>query len=81
MLIPLYGFVSGDTLGVLVLVQGRDSVATLAATLAQATSMRVASGKRMNVVKNGVVLDPTLTVVDAGLSPLERVDLVAESAE
>jgi len=80
MLIPLYGFVKGDTLGVLVLVQDRDSIATLAASLAQAVSMRVPVAKRAQVLKNGVVLDPALTVAEARLSPLERVDLVPESA-
>ena len=32
-LVPLFGFVRGDTLGVLVLVHAQDSIATLAASL------------------------------------------------
>ena len=79
MLIPLYGFVKGDTLGVLVLVQDRDSVATLIASLAQATELRVPVGERARLFKDGVALDPMLTVAEARLSPLERVDLVPES--
>ena len=34
--IPIYGFVRGDVLGVLVLVRGNDSIATLTATLTEA---------------------------------------------
>jgi len=79
MLIPLYGFVKGDTLGVLVLVQDRDSVATLIASLAQATELRVPVAERARLFKDGVALDPMLTVAEARLSPLERVDLVPES--
>jgi hypothetical protein len=81
MLIPVYGFVSGDTLGVLVLVQDRDTIATLCASLAQATAMRVAPGKRARLLKDGVVLDPALTVAVARVAPLQRVDLVTEPGE
>jgi len=80
MLIPLYGFVKGDTLGVLVLVQDRDSIAMLAASLAQAVSMRIPVAERAQVLKNGVVLDPASTVAEARLLPLERIDLVPEMA-
>jgi hypothetical protein len=79
MLIPVYGFVKGDTLGVLVLVQDRDSIATLIASLAQATELRVPIAERARLFKNGVALDPMLTVAEARLAPLERVDLVPES--
>jgi hypothetical protein len=79
MLIPVYGFVTGDTLGVLVLVQDRDTIATLCTTLAQATAMRVAPGKDMRLRKDGVLLDPELTLAEARVAPLTRVDLVPES--
>jgi toluene-4-monooxygenase system protein B len=76
MLIPLYGFVQGDTLGVLVLVQHEDSVATLAATLSEAANVRVAPFVDPRVCHAGRRLAPTLTVAEAGLKPLARVDLV-----
>jgi hypothetical protein len=77
-LTPLYGFVRGDTLGVLVLVHDSDTIATLAESLSQATSMRVAPGLRAIVYRNGTPLDPAFTVAEAGLAALDRVDLVAE---
>jgi len=76
MLIPLYGFVQGDTLGVLVLVQDADSIATLAATLSEAANVRVAPFVEPRVCHAGRRLSPTLTVAEAGLKPLARVDLV-----
>ena len=76
-MIPLYGFVPGDTCGVLVLVDSHATVATLGALLAEAASIRVTPGKAPAILWEGRMLDPTMTVADAGLSALDRVDLVA----
>jgi hypothetical protein len=78
MLMPLYGFVRGDTLGVLVLAHEGDTVAALGAQLQQAACMRVAPSKRASVYHDGALLAPHLTLAQAGLSALERVDLVPE---
>jgi hypothetical protein len=78
MLMPLYGFVRGDTLGVLVLAHAGDTVAALGASLQQAACMRVAPSQRVSVYRDGVLLAPHLTLAQAGLSALERVDLVPE---
>jgi hypothetical protein len=77
-LIPLYGFVAGDTLGVLVLVQAEDTIADVARVAQAAAAVRVAPRERARVVVRGVPLDPRLTVAAAGLSPLDRVDVIAE---
>lgn len=78
MLMPLYGFVRGDTLGLLVLVHDSDTVADLARSLSQAASLRVRTDGRAIVYRNGRALDPELTVLEAGFSALERVDLAVE---
>lgn len=78
MLMPLYGFVRGDTLGLLVLVHDTDTVAELARSLGQAASIRVPTDGRPIVTRNGAVVDPSLTVAEAGFSALERVDLALE---
>jgi hypothetical protein len=75
---PLYGFVRGDTLGLLVLVQDTDTVGELARSLSQAASLRVPAEGRTIVYRNGRAIDPALTVAEAGLSALERVDLALE---
>jgi hypothetical protein len=78
MLVPLYGFLQGDTLGILVLVQDGDRVAEIAASLQQAAAMRVAPRPGARVHFAGRVLDPELTVAQAGLAALDRVDVTWE---
>ncbi|HEY6724457.1 MAG TPA: toluene-4-monooxygenase system B family protein [Polyangiaceae bacterium] len=77
-MLPLHGFVRGDTCGVLVLVDRQATIATLAALLAQAASIRVAPARAAVVSWNGRVLDANMTVAGAGLTALDRVELVAE---
>lgn len=78
MLVPLLGFLHGDTIGLVVLVQDHEPVGEIARSLQEAASMRVAPAARVNVYFNGVRLDPAATVSAAGLGPLDRVDVVPE---
>jgi hypothetical protein len=78
-LVPLYGFVQGDTLGLLVLVRSTDTVAELAAVLQEAASVRVAPSPDVFVRHRRERLDPTVTVAAAGLTALDRVELVREA--
>jgi hypothetical protein len=78
-LVPLYGFVTGDTLGLLVLVHSNTTIAELAETLMQAAAVRVAPLRNPRVLAGGRQLDPASTVAAAGLTPLERVDLAPEA--
>jgi toluene monooxygenase system protein B len=80
-MIPLYGFLEGDTLGLLVLAEGDDPVSTLAEKLQTSASVRVRPRERMRVLHEGRVLDPTMTVAAAGLGPLDRIDVVREADE
>ena len=79
MLIPLNGFVRGDTLGVLVLVHDHDTVASAITCLIQAASVRVTPFARATLYFKGEPLDPRLTVAAAGLTALDRVDLLPEA--
>ena len=76
MLVPLYGFVRGDTIGLVVLVQDDQTVAELAQILQEAASVRVAPWPGPRVFAGGKQLDPALTVAAAGLAALDRVDLL-----
>lgn len=78
MLVPLYGFVPGDTLGLLVLVQSDDTIEQLAESLAEAACVRVAVSGVLSIRSNGNQLEPELTVTEAGLTALDRVDLTME---
>jgi hypothetical protein len=77
-LIPLYGFLRGDTVGLLVLVHDDDTVADIAAVLQSAASVRVAPRPNVSVFHRDVRLDPKLTVSAAGLTALERIDVIPE---
>jgi hypothetical protein len=75
MTVPLYGFLEGDTIGLLVLAQENDTVATLAERLQKAAGVRVAPMTQATVVHDGRSLDGTLTLKAAGIQPLDRIDV------
>jgi hypothetical protein len=78
LLVPLYGFLAGDTLGLVVLVHDNDRVHAIAEQLQLAACVRVAPRAQAQVYFRGERLDPQLTVSKAGLAPLDRVDVVPE---
>jgi hypothetical protein len=79
--IPLYGFVAGDALGVLVLIDEDDTIAELAQRLQAAAQVRVAPRPEVRVHVRGRPLERTATVKQAGLVALDRVDLDADTGE
>ncbi|HEY8945903.1 MAG TPA: toluene-4-monooxygenase system B family protein [Polyangiaceae bacterium] len=75
MLVPLYGFVEGDTLGLLVLAHDDMSIAEVASKLRDSARLRVANPRPYRLFADGLPLPSARTVADAGLRPLSRVDL------
>jgi hypothetical protein len=78
--IPLYCFVRGDTLGLVVLAPEQESVDELALRLARAAAPRVTLAGQLRVLHGGRTLRGELTLTEAGILPLDRVDLVTEGA-
>ena len=78
MTIPLYAFVHGDTLGLVVLAPEDESVDELAARLARAAAPRVALEGRLRVLHRGRVLPGEHSLSEAGVGALDRVDLLRE---
>jgi hypothetical protein len=74
-MIPLYGFLEGDTIGLLVLADEHDTMATLADKLQRSAAVRVAARDCVHVEVGGVRLHPTVTVARAGLAALDRFDV------
>jgi hypothetical protein len=74
--IPLYGFLRGDTIGLLILARGDETIAALADRLQASAAVRVPRRERVAVVFKDRQLDPRLTVAAAGLTPLDRFDVV-----
>jgi hypothetical protein len=77
--IPLYGFMEGDTVGLLIFADEADTIHTLAQKLQDAARIRVASKGRVQVVYNDIAIDPALTIEQAGLQPLDRFDVISDS--
>jgi hypothetical protein len=73
--LPLYGFVEGDTIGLLILADEQESVRSLAGKLRDAANLRVDGSRHTEVVYRGVVLDPDSTLAQADFKPLQRFDL------
>lgn len=77
-MIPLYGFVEGDTLGLLILADPEETLDSLARKTAASASVRVAATAEAawRVRAGDRALDGALTVKAAGLEPLDRFDVV-----
>ena len=74
--IPLYGFLEGDTIGLLVLVEEVQTILELARKLQDAANIRVARNDDVELLYDGKRIDPGLTVAQAGLQALDRFDVI-----
>jgi len=74
-MIPLYGFLEGDTLGLLMLAHADMTLAELAQQLRAAGRLRADPGERVQLVFRGVSQDLRMTVAEAGLTALQRFDV------
>lgn len=75
MAIPLYGFLEGDTIGLLMLAEEGETVLDLARKLQDAASLRVARNDKIDFVYNGRAIELGLTVAQAGLQALDRFEV------
>jgi hypothetical protein len=76
--IPLYGFLQGDTVGLLIFAEPEDSMRLLASRLTKAARLRVAVGPEMElqVLWRGAAADAAQTVASLNVRPLDRFDVV-----
>ncbi len=75
--IPLYGFLQGDTVGLLILAEEAETLQALARKLQDAVSLRVEGRDHVQVVYNDKTMDPAMTVAQAGLQALDRFDVLS----
>ncbi len=76
--LPLYAFVQGDTMGVVVLGRSDETVAALAERLLRATDLRAHRRGPFRVVAGARTLPLEAPLGAQGIQPLERIDLVWE---
>ena len=75
-MIPLYGFLQGDSIGLLVLADEGDTAVELAEKLQSAARIRVNAAEKVKVVYQGVIMNPQTTVSQAQMGPLDRFDVI-----
>ena len=75
--IPLYGFLQGDTVGLLILADEGETLQSLAQKLQDAASLRVAGRDRVQVIYNDKAMDPAITIAQAGFQALDRFDVIS----
>ena len=76
--VPLYGFLQGDTVGLLILADDGDTLEALARKLQAAASLRVAARDQVRVVHKDKIMDLVMTVAQAGFEALDRFDVIPE---
>ena len=75
-MMPLYGFLEGDTIGILLLCREDERVDALRTKLEQSARLRASPPRDPVVMHEGRVLDPMATLAQAGIRALDRVDVV-----
>jgi len=78
--IPIYGFLEGDTLGLLILADEEETIGSLSEKLVRSASVRVNMGMTRFVFQ-GRTIDSNVTVKSAGLKPLARFDVRAAGSK
>lgn len=81
MLIPVYGFLQGDALGLVVLMRDDETADDFANKLMQAAAMRVPPFANRAVYFNGQRLEASAVLAKIGVTPLDRLDVVVTSPE
>jgi hypothetical protein len=72
---PLYGFLQGDTIGLLVLAYDEDSMGKLVEKLKMSASVRVAPKPGGSLYFNGKRLENELLLPNSGIEALDRIDV------
>jgi hypothetical protein len=78
---PLYGFVQGDTMGVVVLGRLDGTVADLGADLLRAVGVRINRQGPYQLRAGERRLEPDAVLRTQAMAPLDRIDLVWDEGE
>ncbi len=74
-MIPLLGFLQGDSLGLLVFAQDTDTIKDIARRLQKAANVRVAASDATMLYHKGKLLPDESLVKDIGFHLLDRIDV------
>ena len=79
-MIPLYGFLEGDTIGLLILADEGDTAANLVQKLQTSARVRLGPRQKLKLLHNGQTIDSQTTVAQARMEALDRFDVVEAKA-
>ncbi len=79
--IPLYGFLKGDSIGLLVMANDHDTVEDVARKLQRAAHVRVTPRQQLEVRYKGKKLNLTDPVAQINFEVLERIDVTHSGEE
>jgi hypothetical protein len=74
-MIPVYGFLQGDTIGLLVLTYEDETIQSVIEKLKGMASVRVAPRPGGILYHRERILDPMSDVQSSGFEPLDRIDV------
>ena len=77
-MMPLYGFLQGDTIGLLLLAEEENTMEEIGEKLKQAASVRVRPKPGGIIVFHGEELNSRLCLSETTIAALDRIDLVWE---
>ncbi len=80
-MIPLYGFLEGDTIGLLMLADENETIQSLLEKLKRSARIRVADSGASHLQYKGRTIDPMLKVSRVGFEPLGRFDVVFNKSQ
>ena len=75
-MIPVYAFLQGDTLGLLLFAYGDETVASLTNKLETSAKFRVAQKKQPALLFDGQKLDPDMLISASPIKALDRIDVI-----
>jgi hypothetical protein len=73
--IPLYGFLKGDTVGLLLVADEKETIQELSDRLQKSAEIRVVPQSSVRFIHKGMVLKSSLTIAESDLQPLDRFDV------
>lgn len=80
-MIPILGFLEGDTLGILVMSYPTDTVIKLIEKLQVSAAIRVQHRNELQLIYNEKVIPPHQTVAEIGIKPLEHFYVTSSQRE
>lgn len=75
MLVPIYGFLENDTMGVVILAHDDMTIAEVVNKLRAAARVRANWSGEAEAMFQNRVLDPLATITEAGIRALDRIDV------